>query len=125
MNYSKLAKETWDLYRAFRNETFGTEQAFELTKLCMLSPYFNTGIFERPNHIAKGADVAGVINFKDGCELAVRDFVRFKDISVIMETDCGKYRSEYAENNRSYYRLDEGTGEWKAADDIAYICLFR
>lgn len=128
MNYTNVAKEAYEMYRAFRDECFDAHQAFELTKICLLRSTELCGSLPTNvtvNNVETRINVAGRIAMKNGTNLDVFEVTRPEDGSMQMLTMHGRYAAEFFGDHSTYYKFNEATNIWEDTDDIDYIVIFE
>ena len=128
MNYTNVAKEAYEMYRAFRDECFDAHQAFELTKVWLREDLKrNTSCSETTviNNVETRINTAGRIVMKDGTNLDVFEVTRSESGSIFMLTNCGRYSAVQIGTGYDYYKLNKAATAWRETDDVDYFVLFE
>lgn len=128
MNYTNVAKEAYEMYRAFRDECFDAHQAFELTKVWLREDLKrNTSCSETTvvNNVEARINTAGRIVMKDGTNLDVFEVTRSESGSIFMLTNCGRYSAVQIGTDYDYYKLNKAAAAWRETDDVDYFVLFE
>lgn len=128
MNYTNMAKEVYEMYRAFRDECFDAHQAFELTKICLLKSTelcepFSTNV--TVNNVETRINTAGRIVMKNGTSLDICEVTRSESGSIFMLTNCGRYYAVQIGTDYDYYKFNEAAAAWRETDDVDYIVIFE
>jgi hypothetical protein len=128
MNYTNVAKEAYEMYRAFRDECFDAHQAFELTKVWLREDLKrNTSCSETTviNNVETRINTAGRIVMKNGTNLDVFEVTRSESGSIFMLTNCGMYSAVQIGTDYDYYRFNKAAAAWRETDDVDYFVLFE
>lgn len=128
MNYTNVAKEAYEMYRAFRDECFDAHQAFELTKIWLREDLKRNRSCSETT-VINNADVhehkVGRITMKDGTNLDICEVTRSESGTIFMLTNCGRYSAVQIGTDYDYYKFNEAANAWRETDDVKYIVLFR